>query len=241
MAKKKEQEEVIVDVQEVYSKTETFINENQNLLIGIIAGIAIVVAGYFSYTNFYLEPLQEEAQEEMFMAEKYFAQDSMNLAINGDNVHAGFLEIIDNYGSTKAGNLAKYYVGVAYLKIGKFEAAIAALNDFEKSDEIMGTVAIGAIGDAYMELGDLNQAVDHYEQAAERKVNEFTTPVYLKKAALTYEMLGDYEEALEKYKEIKKDYRKSAEAGDVDKYIARAESFVNKINGYFRKKFGGSQ
>lgn len=226
MAKKKEQEEVIVDVQEVYSKTEVFVQENQNLLMGIVAGIAIVIGAYFTYTNFYLEPLQQEAQEEMFMAERYFAQDSMNLAINGDNVHAGFLEIIDNYSSTNAGNLAKYYVGIAYLRTSKFEAAIAALKDFDKKDEILGTIALGGIGDAFMELGDYAQAAEYYEEAADRESNDFTTPIYLKKAALTYEMLENYEEALEKYKQIKKEYKKSAEAGDIDKYIARAESFL---------------
>ncbi len=101
---KEENEEVIIDVQEVYSKTETFIEDNKNTLTGIVVGIAIIVGAYLSYTNFYLAPLQEEAQEEMFMAEKYFQNDSMNLAINGDGVHAGFLEIADSYSGTKAGN-----------------------------------------------------------------------------------------------------------------------------------------
>ncbi len=94
MANKKDQsEEVIVDVQEVYSKTETFINENKNTLSTIVAIIAVIIGGYFAYNSFYLAPLQDEAQEQMFMAEKYFAKDSMNLAIHGDLQNLGFLEI----------------------------------------------------------------------------------------------------------------------------------------------------
>ncbi|MEQ8624582.1 MAG: tetratricopeptide repeat protein [Vicingaceae bacterium] len=227
MAKKRDQkEEVIVDVEEVYSKTETFIEENKNVLVGIVAALAIIIGGYFAYNSFYLAPLQDEAQQEMFMAEKYFSQDSMNLAIYGDDVYPGFIEISDNYSGTKAGNLANYYLGIAFLRTGQFEQAIDALNDFDGEDEVVGTIATGAKGDAYMELGDLNKAVDNYEKAASRKENDFTTPLYLKKAAQTYELLGEYENAVEHYKSIKEDYRKSSEASDIDKYIARAESYV---------------
>lgn len=228
MAKKKNQdEEVIVDVQEVYSKTELFIEENKNPIVGVVLAIAILVGGYFAYTKLYLGPLQDEANEEMFMAEKYFNQDSMNLALYGDGVNYGFLEIIDNYGATKAGNLARYYAGISYLRIGQFEAAIAALEDFDKEDEVIGTIAVGAIGDAYMELGDLNKAASNYEKAANRRENDFTSPIYLKKAAQTHELLGEYDKAVELYKKIKVDYTTSTEALDIDKYIARAEAFVN--------------
>lgn len=225
MAKKKNKnEEVIVDVQEVYSKTELFIEKHQKSIIGVVAAIAILVAGYFAYKSFYLKPLQVEAQQEMFMAEKYFAIDSMNLAINGDNNYPGFLEIIDNYGATKSGNLARYYLGIAYLRTGRYEAAISALKDFNKEDEFIGTIALGAIGDAFIELGDINQGIEYYEKASKRSPDEFTTPVYLKKAAQAYELLGEYDEALEKYEAIKKDYTNTPEASEIDKYIARAES-----------------
>ena len=131
MAKKTDKnEELIVDVEEVYSKTETFVNENKNTLSGIIAALVIIVGGYFAYTSFYLAPLQEEAQQEMFMAEKYFTMDSLDKAVYGDGLYPGFIDIVDEYGSTKAGNLANYYLGISFLKMGQFESAIQALNDF---------------------------------------------------------------------------------------------------------------
>src|SRR5690554_3618209 len=165
MANKKDQsEEVIVDVQEVYSKTETFINENKNTLSTVVAVIAVIIGGYFAYNNFYLAPMQEEAQEQMFMAEKYFSKDSMNLAIHGDAQHLGFLEIAEQYSGTKAGNLAYYYLGIAFLKTGQFEAAIDALEDFDGEGTIVESIKYGAIGDAYMELGDLKKAVSNYEK-----------------------------------------------------------------------------
>lgn len=227
MSKKKDQkDEVIVDVEEVYSKTETFVEENKNALTIVVAAIAVLVGGYFAYQSFYLKPLQVEAQEEMFMAEKYFAQDSMNLAIYGDGVYPGFQEIADEYGSTKAGNLANYYLGIAYLRTGQFEAAIDALEDFESEDIMVGNVAIGAMGDAYMELGDYEKAASHYLKAANRRENEFSSPMYMMKAGQTYELMGKYKEAVETYEKIKEEYKFSNEATEVDKYIARAESYV---------------
>lgn len=228
MANKKDQsEEVIVDVQEVYSKTETFINENKNTLSTVVAVIAVIIGGYFAYNSFYLAPMQDEAQEQMFMAEKYFAKDSMNLAIHGDAQNLGFLEIADQYSGTKAGNLAYYYLGIAFLKTGQFEAAIDALEDFEGDETIMESIKYGAMGDAFMELGDYNKAVSNYEKAASVVKNDFSTPMYLLKAGQTYELLGDYDEAVDTYSKIKSNFRTSAEAADIEKYIARAESYVN--------------
>ncbi|MEQ8908806.1 MAG: tetratricopeptide repeat protein [Vicingaceae bacterium] len=228
MSKKTEQnDETIVDVAEVYSKTETYIEENKNTLTTVVAVIAIVVGGYFAYSNFYLKPLQEEAQKEMFMAEKYFAQDSLNLAIYGDDAYPGFLEIADKYSGTKSGNLASYYLGLSYLKTGQYEAAIDALEDFDGSDVILEATKLGAIGDAYMELGDLNKAVSYYEDAASANKNEFSSPLFLMKAGKTYELLGNYASAIEVYEKIKTKYQSSAQASEVAKYIARAEAYVN--------------
>lgn len=225
MAKNKDQnDELIVDVEEVYSKTETFIDENKNTLIGIIAAIAIVIGGYFSYKSFYLAPKQKAALEEMFMAEKYFGLDSMKIAIDGTPQFKGFIEIADEYSGTKAGNLANYYLGIAFLRTGEFQDALTALNQFDADDEVLGTIALGAMGDAYLELGDKEKAVSHYEKAANRRENEFTTPLYLMKAGMVYELLGAYDDALTVYNTIKDNYKTSAEAGNIEKYISRAEA-----------------
>ncbi|MDB4061811.1 CDC27 family protein [Vicingaceae bacterium] len=217
-------EELIVDVQEVYSKTETFIDQNKSLITGLVGGIIVLIASYFAYNSLYLSPLEEEAREEMFMAEKYFRLDSFNVSIDGRADFAGFIEIADKYGSTKAGDLANYYLGMSFLNMGQFESAIDALNQFDGDDEILATLAIGAKGDALLELENTDKAIDQYEKAANRKTNEFTTPLFLMKAARAQELLGDYKAAAENYTKIKEEYKKSPEANDIDKFIARAEA-----------------
>jgi tetratricopeptide (TPR) repeat protein len=221
-----ENEELIVDVQEVYSKTETFIDQNKNIITGLVGGLIVLIAGYFAYNSFYLKPLEGEAREEMFMAEKYFRLDSFNLAIDGRADFAGFIEIADKYGSTKAGDLANYYLGMSFLNIGEFESAIDALNQFDGDDEILATLAIGAKGDALLELENTEKAIDQYEKAASRKTNDFTTPLFLMKAARAQEMVGDYAAAAKNYKKIKEDYKSSPEGSDIEKFIARSEAKI---------------
>ena len=225
MAKKTaENEELIVDVQEVYSKTETFIDNNKGIITSVIGGLVVLIAGYFAYNSFYLAPLEDEAREEMFMAEKYFKLDSFNLAIDGRADFAGFIEIADKYGSTKAGDLANYYLGMSFLNLGEFKSAIDALNQFDGDDEMLATLAIGAKGDALLELENTEKAIEQYEKAASRNANEFTTPVFLMKAARAQEMVGDYKGATENFKKIKEEYKTSPEGSDIEKFIARAEA-----------------
>ncbi|MEM9024434.1 MAG: hypothetical protein AAGB22_11865, partial [Bacteroidota bacterium] len=132
MAKKKE--EVIIDVEEGYSKLEHFINQNQKSLTIIFGGIVLVIAISLGWTNFYLAPLEEEAKEEVWKAQEYFGLDSFQLALNGDGQYMGFLEIIDNYGATSTANLAQYYAGVSFLRLGNNPAALELLGDFHSND-----------------------------------------------------------------------------------------------------------
>lgn len=222
MAKKSDNtEEKIMAVEEALSKTELFIEKNQKLLIIIFGTIALIVLGYFGFQRFILFPREKEAQQQMFMAERYFEQDSLRLALDGDGSYPGFLAIIDDYGMTKSAKLAHYYVGIIYLNQGKFQDAIDHLKKFKTKDVMLAPMAKGAIGDAYMELGQKEEAAVQYITAAETFSNEFTTPVFLQKAAWAYEDAGNKEKALEVYDRIKKEYPRSAESRDVEKYITR--------------------
>ncbi|MFN3342990.1 MAG: tetratricopeptide repeat protein [Flavobacteriales bacterium] len=212
-----------------FKKAERYIRENQRSLI-IIGGVALtLVLGFFAYLKFYKGPKEVEAQDAMWKAQYYFEIDSFNLAINGTidpktgESYAGFLQIADEYSGTQAGNLANYYLGICYLNLGQYQAAIDALEQVDLSDQIIQPMAIGALGDAYMELGDIENAISNYESAAKASSNQFTSPLYLKKAALALEEIGDYKKALDHYEKILKDYEGSDEGRDIEKYIARAK------------------
>jgi len=217
---KSETPESIEAVESALSKTEQYIEDNQKSLTIIIAAIIIIVGGY---QKFYVAPKETEAVKEMFVAEQYFAKDSFNLALNGDGNYPGFLDIIDDYSVTNAGNLSNYYAGISYLRLGQFEKAIDYLEDYDGEDVMIAPIAKGAIGDAYMELGNDKDAISNYVKATEINNNEFTTPIYLMKAAMVYEKTNDYKKASELYEKIIKEYNKSGEARKAEKYLTRAK------------------
>jgi tetratricopeptide (TPR) repeat protein len=210
------------------SRTEYFVENNKkNLLIGL-GVVAAAVIGYFVYKNAFIAPQEEEAREQMFIAERYFEQDSLRRAINGDGNFPGFQDIVNEFGMTKSANLASYYLGISYLKTGKYQEAIDALKDYDAKDRITGPLATGAIGDAYMELGQTEDAISYYKKAADMDDNKFSTAMFLMKAGQAYESVSNYSEALELYKKIKQNYFDTNEGRDIDKYIARAEGMSSK-------------
>lgn len=222
----KDQEEIIVDVEEVYSKTEGWVVENQKSLSIIVGAIVLMLVSYFAYKNIYLAPQEEEAKEQIWQAQQSFAKDELDVALNGSDVAYGFLDIIDKYGITETANLAHYYAGISYLRLGQYQDAIEYLENYDCQDIMVCAVALGATGDAYMELGEVDKALNYYNSAVEHSDNDLTAPIYLMKAARTHEEVGDYNEALDLYKRIQNDYSNSNEGRLIEKYIARAEGLA---------------
>jgi tetratricopeptide (TPR) repeat protein len=208
------------------SNIEHWVEENKKLLTYIVGGMFAIVALYFGITKYYLEPRNIEANNQIFMAQKWFADDSLNLALNGDGNFPGFISIVDDYKWTDAANLSHYYLGVIYLKQGKFEDAIDELKSFSGKDKLVTNMALGAMGDAYSELGKNDDAVDYYKKAAYHFENELTTPVFLKKAGMLLEAEKKNDEAKKLYEDIKAKFPNSTEGRDIDKYIARTESLA---------------
>jgi len=213
---------------DIYSKLEEIIDKNRKSITYIALGVIGLILGYFIYRNSYLKPLENEAQNEMYMAEIYFANDSFKLALYGDGQYSGFLKIIEDYGSTKAGNLAYYYAGICFLNLNNFEEAISYLKKFKTNDVMLYSTCNGAIGDAYLELGQYEKAINYYKKAAYKYPNQLTSPFYLMKLSFAYEKLGEWENALETYEYIKKNYSKTSEGRKVDKYISRAKFMINQ-------------
>lgn len=224
MSKEKDthQEDSFENVENALSKTEHFIEENQNKLSMIALAVIIIVAGYWGLKKFYFLPMEQDAQKEIFYAQQYFEQDSFKLALTGDGQNAGFEEIIEEYGSTSAGKLAGFYAGVANLHLGNYNEAVDYLKGFSTSETMVAATAAGALGDAYAELGQNDDAIAQYKKAVGFD-NDLTAPAYLMKLGIMYEAKGDYKAAVESYKKIKDGYAGTAEARQIDKYLTRAE------------------
>jgi len=220
-AKKEENPQGLKNVEETLTRTEQLLEENYKpLLIGLAVLVVLVGAAWLG--RMYLSKKNDEAQSQMFQAQKYLEMDSLNLALKGDGNYLGFADIASEYKFTKAGNLARYSAGICNLQLGNYEEAIRYLDKYSKKDKVIGSIAIGATGDAYVELGNTEKGIAKYLEAADFADNQFNTPLYLMKAAELYEMSGKYAEALKLYQRIKDKYPSSTEGVTIDKYIARA-------------------
>ena len=228
MAKKNvKQDDNLQELESALTKTEQFVEDNSKIISYVVGGIIIVVAAYLGFNKFYIQPKEDEAISQMFMAENYFEKDSFNLAINGDGNYLGFLDIIDDYGMTKSANRAKYYTGISFLYLGQYEDALDYLNDFETDDLLLAPVAEGAKGDAYLELGETDSALKQYKKAYAASDNELTAPVYMMKAANLLESMDELEDALALYEGIKAEYPQTTEGTNAERYIARIKTKLN--------------
>ena len=224
MANKNKTEDQFAQVEQALTKTEQYIVDNQKSLMTIVAIIVGLIALFSAYQNFYIEPMEEEAQAEIYMAQIYFEKDSFNLALNGDLQYPGFLDIADEYSPTKTGKLANNYAGLCYLHTSDYENAIEYLEDFTSEDVIHSALAQGCNGDAYMELGDIDNAIEAYEDAVGISNNKFPAARYMMKLAMAHELNKNFNDALEIYKNIQIDFKDSREAFGIEKHISRAEN-----------------
>jgi len=220
MAENKNTNQELDQVLGQFGKLEGFIKNNTQLLYGILAVIVLGIAGLYFYTD--KAKLDElDAQKELYTAQYFFEKDSIDLVLKGDgNNVTGVEKIAEGYSSTSAGNLAKFYTGVLYMKKGEFELAIDYLEDFSSSDLLIQARAYSLIGDANMEMESYEEAVSYYKKASSTYPNEFFTPTYLVKLALAYEKLDDVAHVTETYDEILSEYPNSAEANNAKKYKA---------------------
>jgi tetratricopeptide (TPR) repeat protein len=218
--------QALENVEQTLTRTEKYLEENYRTLL---TGLAVIagIAGIIWLGSMYLKKRSTDAQSQMFQAERYFEIDSVSLALNGDGNYLGFLDISQSYKMTKAANLAKYYTGICYLKLGEYESAIEYLESFSKKDKVLAATATGAIGDAYVELGEMAKGAAYYSEAAAYSSNDFLTPVFLMKEGQVYESLKEYGKALEAYQRVLDDYPTSTEGTTVEKHIARVK-LLNK-------------
>lgn len=213
--------EVFDTLDEKASKTEEFIRKNQTVIFGLIGVIVLGVLGFLGYENFILGPKEKEAAEEMNQAQVFFdnainatgtAKDSIfNLAINGGNSKLGFVDVASNYSGTKTASLANYYAGISYLNIGEYEKAINHLDKFKLDDEVIAPIAKGAIGDAFLQINQPEEALGYYQSAVSLSNNSFTTPKYLLKAAITALDIKEPKKAIEFLERIEKEFPNATE------------------------------
>ncbi len=205
------------------TKVEKYVENHKKVILTVVAVIAILICGFFAYKNLYLKKQQDKALAAMWQAELQFRADSFQIALYGNENVTGFADVVEEFGRTGAGNVARYYAGACAMKLGEYEEAVKYLKKFSCDDPIIEPMSIGLLGDAYSELGKYQDAVSKYEKAAKIAENEILSPIYLEKAAIAYEKLEKYGDAVKVYEKLKKDYSNSDAGRMAEKNITRVQ------------------
>ena len=226
MSKKKqkiEEADGLENVEKVVSTGEQFLEKYRKQIIICLSVILVVAIGIVLFRTQYLVPRNEDAATKLSKCIYYIEQDSFNLALNGDALNEGLLDIIDEYGVTKTADLACIYAGICYYNLNDYQSACTYFEKFNKESVNVQPANITIIGDCYVEMDNIEKAIKYFEKAAKQE-NELTAPRALNKAGICYEKLGNYKKAEECYQTIKDKYFNSSLAVEMDKRIEYCRS-----------------
>ena len=252
MAKKvNKTDEQFANVEENLSKAGLFVVKNQKKLLKLLGFTLAIIALFVIFNQYYtiksFFPPKVYSLETINKSNSDLSQAQFNFdinfegALNGDTVinpidsstiiNKGFKDIISDYPYTEAANLSNYYAAICQLNLGSrldssqyFEEALISLNNLETDNEMISSLVTGLKGDANMELGNTNEAMNFYRSAATDYVNDLTTPYFMMKQAHIHEINKDFSSALEIYNTIKSEYSESQEGDNIDKYISSASN-----------------
>lgn len=207
-----------------FTDAEYYFEQYKNVILGVIAVLAIGIGGWWAYNNLIKGPKESKAKDAIVYAQRYFDMDSMNLALKGDGAHLGFEAIAKQFSGTAAANRANFGAGVASLKLGKYADALKYLETFSTDDAVLNARKYGCIGDAYAEQNQMDKAIENYKKAADAADNDLTAPAYLYRAALALEQKGNKKDALELFKKLNTNYPNSQEGMASEISIAKLEA-----------------
>ena len=216
------QDEMLASAQ---TQGENFFEKNSKMVVVAIVVIFALAAAIFGYKKVIVEPRMTKAQEMLFEAQYQFESQNADfaLALNGNENTPGFAQVVEQYGNTPAGNLARMYAASCALRLGDFDQAQKYINSYKNVKGVPGAIinamAAGIKGEIAVEKGDNAGAAKLFEQAAKVSENDFTTPMYLRKAALAYKAMGDEAKAEELMKVINEQYPASYDAREAVKLV----------------------
>ena len=208
--------DTLMDAQDFWEKN------NKSIIIALSA-IIVLAGGYFGYKYLYKLPEEKKGVEAIAKAQQYFANDSRQLALNGDGRNPGFLKVISKYGGTPSGNLAKLYAGETYLQLGDYNNALKYLKDFDANGSVQTQALVyGLMGDALSELKKNDEALENYKKAGTTfEQNQALSSEYLFRAASLYEVMGKNKEAIELFQQLKDKFPRTERGFTAEKYLGK--------------------
>ena len=213
-------------MEQTMNQSEAFFLKYKKAIITVVVALIVIIVGAVLYKTYIAEPREQQASTAIARGQQYFEKGLFQQALEGDSTgYKGFAKLADEYSTTAAGNLANLYAGLCNAQLGKWEAAVKFLEAYDLSEDAMvSPAAMGALGNAYAHLNQLDKAVSTLKKAAEKADNNSLSPTFLIQAGQILESQGKNDEALKLYQTVKEKYFNSMQYQTIDGYIERVSN-----------------
>ena len=210
-----------------YEKATGFYYSNKKNLTRMVLALLAFIAGIFWYADNRRQN-NDHAMSELGKVFSIYDQASSNpsqyaVAINGQTEKGivGLKAIVNKYGGSHGGEIARCYLANCYRMTGKFDEAISEYKSFSPPTTLLKASAQAGLGACYEAKKQYADAASAYDKAANVASNPLVTPDYMVAAARCYGLSGEKEKAVAMFKRIKVEYPNTAAARDADRYIGQ--------------------
>ena len=204
-----------------YFEARSWIDENTKILSYVGIGLAGLMLIGFLWTKSRADS-NEKATVMLAKVTPYYDEGRYDLAINGipQEGTQGLQAVVDEHGSTQAGEIAKLYLANSYFALKNYDKALSTYNDISVHDKMITASAYAGMAACYEAKGDFNLAASYFEKAASKNMAAVQAPENLQRSATNYAAAGKKEKAIELLQTLKKEFPTSSYARDVDRFIA---------------------
>ncbi|MBN1638492.1 MAG: tetratricopeptide repeat protein [Ignavibacteriales bacterium] len=202
------------------SKVKSFYEENQTkifIALGVVAAIVFIVFIYLGGVKENNMKAATELGKIMNLYDQGNYQDAIE-GIPGTDL-IGLKKIVDEYGSTENGEVAKIYLANSYTFIGEVDKALEYYLDYSGSNPLFEATAMAGAAGCYENKNEFKKAADLFLEAANLSEGNPLNSEYLFYAAINYIEVKENEKANELLEKIKKDYPNSYYLSQVNKYL----------------------
>jgi tetratricopeptide (TPR) repeat protein len=195
--------------------------KNISLIGGGIAILAVIVVLFVSHRK----SNNEQASFDLAQIIKVYESGNYKEAVEGrpGTKIKGLKKIVDEYGSTNFGEMAKVYLAHCYYFQKKYDEALDLYEDYGGGIEHLQSVSYAGQAACYEVKDDYEKAADLYLKAAKVSADNSMNPQYFLFAGINYLDAGQREEAKDMFETIKREYPKSTVMNQVNRYLVQVE------------------
>lgn len=194
------------------------VEDNKKIIIYSVIGLVVVILLVLGYMNLIRKPDINNGNIAIGKPDIELIQGNDSVAL------AQYMEVADNYGHA-AGNRAALEAAILLYEKGEYTQAIDYLKQYSPTEAIIGAAAYSLMGDCYVNVNDLPQAIDAYKKAIKTSDNNtYYTPYFMMKLARVYRAQENYKAEADIYAEIIAKYPAYGRDNGInlEKYLERA-------------------